>query len=348
MGILAAVPCAAAHALWGIRYPVERAALYMVPLVMLAIGLAAARSRVRWLRLSLWGLLLVMTGIGLQGVNWNHTLTWRRDANIPSVLLELQEIHQRTGERVVLAMSDDMKPTTWYYAEHLLGLRPNKSLNKDLPYKQTYEWFTVYEWNQVRLQLSFGADQPFIPGTTHVLLDRADAGLLAAHLARANTLLRLYPASDTTLYMVNVPEHQGVGTFSDGRRYAGEFKDGELDGRGTMSFPDGREYVGEFKGGLANGQGTLTRPGGQKYVGEFKHGEPDGQGTAVYPDGRKYFGGFRHSRPDGRGTLTFPGGQKYEGEFRNGKMDGAGKMTSPDGAVQAGLWRENQFVGPMP
>ncbi|KJR41606.1 hypothetical protein MCHI_002381, partial [Candidatus Magnetoovum chiemensis] len=36
----------------------------------------------------------------------------------------------------------------------------------------------------------------------------------------------------------------------------------------------GATYVGEFKDGLMNGQGTLTFPDGEKYVGEFKDGKP--------------------------------------------------------------------------
>ena len=48
----------------------------------------------------------------------------------------------------------------------------------------------------------------------------------------------------------------GYGTFtwSNGDKYVGEFKDGNLDGQGTGTFADGHKYVGEFKDGLEHGQ----------------------------------------------------------------------------------------------
>lgn len=40
-----------------------------------------------------------------------------------------------------------------------------------------------------------------------------------------------------------------------------------------MTYPDGRKYIGEFKDGERTGQGTLIMPDGKKLVGEFKNGE---------------------------------------------------------------------------
>ena len=40
---------------------------------------------------------------------------------------------------------------------------------------------------------------------------------------------------------------QGVQTFSDGRKYVGEWKDGMRDGHGTFNFPDGYRFSGEWK-----------------------------------------------------------------------------------------------------
>ena len=36
-------------------------------------------------------------------------------------------------------------------------------------------------------------------------------------------------------------------TFSDGRKYVGEWKDGMRDGQGTFTFPDGYRFSGEWK-----------------------------------------------------------------------------------------------------
>ncbi len=37
--------------------------------------------------------------------------------------------------------------------------------------------------------------------------------------------------------------------YPDGRKYSGEFKDGERSGQGTMIYPDGKKVSGEFKAG---------------------------------------------------------------------------------------------------
>jgi len=64
----------------------------------------------------------------------------------------------------------------------------------------------------------------------------------------------------------------------DGRKYVGEFRDGQYHGQGTETFPDGRNYVGEFRHGQYRGQGIATFPDGRKYVGEFRDGQYHGQG----------------------------------------------------------------------
>jgi hypothetical protein len=37
--------------------------------------------------------------------------------------------------------------------------------------------------------------------------------------------------------------------WPDGRKYIGEFRDGERTGMGKMVYPDGREVEGEFRDG---------------------------------------------------------------------------------------------------
>ena len=41
---------------------------------------------------------------------------------------------------------------------------------------------------------------------------------------------------------------------------------GVWNGQGTNTFSSGKKYAGEFKNGLWNGQGTMTLPDGTKYV----------------------------------------------------------------------------------
>ncbi len=37
--------------------------------------------------------------------------------------------------------------------------------------------------------------------------------------------------------------------YSDGRKYIGEFQDGERHGKGTLIYPDGKTLTGEFNEG---------------------------------------------------------------------------------------------------
>ena len=67
-----------------------------------------------------------------------------------------------------------------------------------------------------------------------------------------------------------------------GKTYIGEFKDGKMNGKGSVTGSDGFKYVGEWKDGKWHGQGTLTWPGVGVYVGEFKNDYMD-----VHPIRRK-------------------------------------------------------------
>ena len=44
--------------------------------------------------------------------------------------------------------------------------------------------------------------------------------------------------------------------FLVGKKYIGEWKDGEKNGKGITSFSNGNEYIGEWKNGKKNGKGT--------------------------------------------------------------------------------------------
>ncbi len=66
---------------------------------------------------------------------------------------------------------------------------------------------------------------------------------------------------------------QGTYTWSDGRKYVGEFKDGIKHGQGTYTWSDGRKYDRGMEEWEINGQGTFTYPDGEKYVGEWKDGK---------------------------------------------------------------------------
>jgi hypothetical protein len=347
MTVLAAAFCITADVTWDVKYPIERCALFFVPLVVLDIGVVAAWSRLRWLRLSLWGMLLVFTGVGLSGVNLSHTQTSRKNADIASVLLDLREMHEKTGQGIQIAFSDGSKWTTWYYAEHLLELHLAPA-DKERIYVRRFEWLTVYEWRGCQVYLVEAPRAWLFPGTTHLLLDENDARKLTQFPAGKVTELKFYPASGMRLFALTAPEYQGALRFPDGSVYVGGFKDGRANGLGTMTLPSGQKDVGPFVNGHLDGRGTVTWPDGSTYVGQLRDGLPAGQGTLTEPDGQQYVGEFQATNQFFQGTATWPDGRKYVGQFRDGKMEGNGKMTYPNGMAEEGVWESGRFLGSLP
>ena len=176
-------------------------------------------------------------------------------------------------------------------------------------------------------------------------------------------------------------------TYSDGGKYEGKWKDGKQHGQGTFTFTDGRKWAGEFRGNkpwnittydkdgnirwkMVNGvkveKGILFRDtprskweeGGEKwfrsgdektqakYEGEILTGVPNGWGTITFPSGSKYVGGFKDGKRTGQGTMSFfDGGKykgKYEGKWNDGRKNGQGTETYPSGRKYEGEWKNNK------
>jgi len=79
-------------------------------------------------------------------------------------------------------------------------------------------------------------------------------------------------------------------TDADGRRYAGEMRNDERNGRGILEYPNGDRYEGDFRDGLMSGWGVFTTKAGDRYEGEFGDDKPNGFGTYKAADGAIYAG----------------------------------------------------------
>lgn len=91
-----------------------------------------------------------------------------------------------------------------------------------------------------------------------------------------------------------------------GWRYNGQWREGHMDGFGTLTYPDGWTYEGEWQEGRIIGTGTLTHPDGWQYTGEWRDGRMDGDGVLTYPDGWRYVGEWRDGKMHGKGELIHP------------------------------------------
>eukprot|EP00041_Stephanoeca_diplocostata_P021547 m.503375 g.503375 ORF g.503375 m.503375 type:complete len:151 (-) comp21847_c0_seq2:1920-2372(-) len=80
----------------------------------------------------------------------------------------------------------------------------------------------------------------------------------------------------------------GVQQYSDGAKYEGWFKNGEIHGTGTMVWGQtNTKYSGEWAHGLMHGHGVFTFENGGHYEGSFSENKMHGSGkmtVKIYAD----------------------------------------------------------------
>lgn len=166
----------------------------------------------------------------------------------------------------------------------------------------------------------------------------------------------------------------GTYVFQGGAIYNGEFRQGEIHGRGICYYPDGSQYRGNWTRRYPDGQGVKTWPDGRSHSGLWRMGRPvdargqfidlndpelysnpvvqtgclrgnceHGQGYFAYADGSLYDGFFSQGRPHGHGKFVYPNGDEYTGSFRQGLQHGQGTLTYADGRKQQGEWIEGTY-----
>ncbi len=84
----------------------------------------------------------------------------------------------------------------------------------------------------------------------------------------------------------------GVGIWSTGSIYKGNWKNNMRHGKGTFEWADGEKYEGEFVNDIKEGQGTYYWMSGEKYVGEWKNDKRNGKGILYDPDNNIRYDGF--------------------------------------------------------
>jgi hypothetical protein len=76
----------------------------------------------------------------------------------------------------------------------------------------------------------------------------------------------------------------------DAPKYAGDTKNGRMEGKGTFHFPNGNVYIGEFLNNAFHGAGTIHFPGSGKYDATWTRGVAS-DGRYTFGDGLAYQGG---------------------------------------------------------
>mmetsp|Transcript_94513 Transcript_94513/g.152449 ORF Transcript_94513/g.152449 Transcript_94513/m.152449 type:complete len:145 (+) Transcript_94513:152-586(+) len=123
---------------------------------------------------------------------------------------------------------------------------------------------------------------------------------------------------------------------STGALYSGHFRNGQLEGKGTVTMPNGNVTVGAWDHG-GNCVGTMTYKNGDEYTGQIVRNVRSGQGATKYKDGAAFDGVWRADIQHGPGLVTFHNGDKVQGLWDNGSCkDGIGQHTTDEGSVYTG------------
>ncbi len=180
------------------------------------------------------------------------------------------------------------------------------------------------------------------------------------------------------------PSGQGRAVFADGKTYDGGWKDGQLDGPGTIGFPNGDRLSGTFRANLPVGMSTFTSaagdvgtseldlsglrvqpdgsialgstiamkgvvtvrsPNGASYEGTVGARGPEGMGTMRLADGSRYVGQWVAGKRNGQGVAEFANGARIEGNWRDDKPEGQAVRTNKDGSRYDGQWRDGKRDG---
>lgn len=102
--------------------------------------------------------------------------------------------------------------------------------------------------------------------------------------------------------------------------YLGEVEDGKANGGGVGIWSTGSVYRGDWKNNQRHGEGTFEWADGEVYEGTFVNDRREGHGIYRWPSGERYEGEWVDNRRTGQGTLyDLDGNIRYEGKWKDDK-----------------------------
>lgn len=146
----------------------------------------------------------------------------------------------------------------------------------------------------------------------------------------AITHVAIYMGQDSIIHAISNGPNRGVNItpLSGGyweRRFAGArrvlpdaARTGSVDEQQAIEFARGT-YAGDLRDGEPHGQGSMVMRNGDRYEGQFVDGLFEGQGVYVWQNGDRYEGRFRAGEMHGQGRFTLSGGQVTTGEWDMGR-----------------------------
>ena len=139
--------------------------------------------------------------------------------------------------------------------------------------------------------------------------------------------------------------------------YEGLFINGVLNGKGEILIKNFKKegkgvektsdfnYEGEFKNDIKHGKGKIHYNNGDIYEGQFNNGEITGKGFYTWKNKHTYLGDFVGGKMHGRGLYKWTDGNQYEGEYNNNIKEGQGEFRWKDGRVYKGTFENGRPHG---
>ena len=197
------------HLFLQVKYPIERAAVYFVPILVLQIACFTEEQVGIWLKRGLSLLLVGYIVLAASGANLTHTRNCRLYSQVPQIVHDLKEIHEKDGKPIVLYASEGTKWQMWYYLEKAVGTKDEQRLQEH-GCAAAFDWIAIYEGYCGRARTD---NRQFLDQTTHLLLSPEDdpptwvtknipltSGLVLNSELGEPRLLEEYPGSHWRLY----------------------------------------------------------------------------------------------------------------------------------------------------
>ena len=142
---------------------------------------------------------------------------------------------------------------------------------------------------------------------------------------------------------------EGIGVEkTNDYNYEGEFHNDIKHGKGKIIFynNNSESYEGDFKNGEITGKGFYIWKNKHTYLGDFFCGKMHGKGVYKWPDGNIYEGEYICGIKEGYGEFKWTDGRIYKGPFKNGKQHGNGKLTV-NGTTFDALFENGKYMGEL-
>ncbi len=178
-----------------VKFLIERAALAFFPVFILQVIFFIAEFTKFPGKLG-YAVLLFCILLGIHGVNFKRTGDYCAYSQTPELLNDLRRIQEKTGQMMVLGVTDSTKYTLGWYAEKQAGLPESPKTKGNNGFMKQFQWLVIYSLDYA---VPAGGQLHFFPETTHIV---AQSYMDQSKIPCKTKLLKEYPYAKTRLYEV--------------------------------------------------------------------------------------------------------------------------------------------------